>query len=67
MYAFIYRIVSLDLNAKMATEVEILCNMTSCGLVKPMKMALLTDQMYVLHEKKKMSVFKGLLNNVFNP
>ena len=59
----INRIVSLDLRANVSSEVEILCNVTNCGLVNPYRMAVVKNLMYVLQDKKNVSVFEGKSNN----
>ena len=57
----IYRIVSLDLNASVSSDVEILCNQTDCGVTEPFRMAVVKDEMYVIEsEQKKISAFEGI-------
>ena len=56
---FIYRTVSLDLIANVSSVVKILCNQNSCDLVNPRRMAVVKGQMYILHNKFKISLFEG--------
>ena len=48
MFIYTYRVVSLDFEANMSSEVEILCHKADCGLVNPISMAVVKDQMYIL-------------------
>ena len=58
---FIYRIVSLDMNASISSEVEILCNQADCDLSQPVQMEVLKNSMYVVDSgRKKISVFEGI-------
>ena len=54
-----YRIVSLDMNTKISSEVEILCNKADCGLIEPTRMAVMKDKMYVIESAQKISAFEG--------
>ena len=44
----------------MSSEVEILCNQNDCGLVRPKRIAVVKDQMYIYHEDTKISVYEGV-------
>ena len=63
---FVYRIVSLDMNTNISSEVEILCNQTDCGVTNPFRMAVMKDNMYVLvGVQKKISVFEGISAQIY--
>ena len=54
------------MNTKISSEVEILCNQADCGLIKPFRMAVMKDKMYVLEGgQKKLSVFEGTVHQSF--
>ena len=60
-WLFIYRIVSLDMNANISSEVEILCSQGDCSLIEPIRIAVMKDKMYVIENSKRtVSVFKGI-------
>ena len=62
---FIYRIVSLNMNASISSEVEILCKQTGCSLIKPTRIAVMKDKMYVIRSAhKNISVFEGISENL---
>ena len=65
MFIYTYRVVSLDFEANMSSEVEILCHKANCGLVKPISMAVVKDQMYILRDKRRISLFESKWNNTF--
>ena len=51
---------SLDLIANVSSVVEILCSQKNCDLVNPKRMAVgKKDQMYILHDKKRISLFES--------
>ena len=63
---FIYRIVSLDMNTNISSEVEILCNQTDCGVTEPFRMAVMKNKMYILvGVQKKISVFEGISAQIY--
>ena len=43
----------------MSTEVEILCTQKDCGLLKPYRIAVVKDQMYIIEDLFKISIFEG--------
>ena len=62
---FIYRIVSLDMNTNISSEAEILCNQADCGVIKPFRMAVMKDKMYVIENaQRKISSFEGISANL---
>ena len=50
----------------MSSEVEILCDQADCGLVRPKRMAVVKEQMFVLQRDGKISVFEGESNDALN-
>ena len=63
MFLFIYRIVSVDMNTDISSEVEILCSQGDCSLmIEPIRMAVMKDKMYAIEnsQKKISSAFQGI-------
>ena len=52
----------------MSTEVEILCTQKDCGLLKPYRIAVVKDQMYIIEDLFKISIFEGtcMSSDAFN-
>ena len=50
----------MDLRANVSSEIEILCKQTDCGLVKPYRMAVVKNKMYIVQNQiNKVPVFEG--------
>ena len=57
---FICSIISLDLRTNISSEVKILCHKADCGMVNPMGMAVVKDQMYIFHAGGRISMLEGM-------
>ena len=51
---------SLDLSANMSSAAAIFCDQDNCDLQNPKTMTVVEDQLYILQEDGRISVFEGL-------
>ena len=49
----------------MSSEVEMLCDRTDCDLVTPYRIAVVKDQMYILHWNRRITVVEGKSHEIF--